>query len=289
MKIKRSKGEKIFDVFNFILMTIVGLLMFYTFWNQICISLSKPELAIKGGLFLIPKGFSLSAYKAVLKFKEIWIGYKNTLFITVVGTALSVFTTSLLAYPLSRKYLPGKKFFNIFIVITMLFSGGIIPTYLVVRGMGLLDSLWSLILPTMIVGFNVIIVRNFFSNIPDSLEESAKIDGASDFTIFLKIILPLSKPVLATITLWVAVRIWNEYFHGLIYLGDRNKYTLQLVLRDIVTTSDPQDIMDADDLVAIPETLKAASIMVVTIPILVVYPFVQKYFVQGVMVGSVKG
>lgn len=289
MKIKRSKGEKVFDVFNFVFMTIVGLLMLYTFWNQICISLSKPELAIKGGLFLIPKGFSISAYKAVLKFKEIWIGYKNTLFITIVGTALAVFTTSLFAYPLSRKYLPGKKFFNIFIVVTMLFSGGIIPTYLVVRGMGLLDSLWSLILPTMIGGFNVIIMRNFFSNIPDSLEESAKIDGASDFTIFMRIILPLSKPVLATITLWVAVRIWNEYFHGLVYLNDRNKYTLQLVLRDIVTTSDPQDIMDADDLTAIPETLKAASIMVVTIPILVVYPFIQKYFVKGVMVGSVKG
>lgn len=289
--IKRSKSEKIFDKFNIMLMFLISIVMLYGFWNQIMVSISDPQLALSGGLFLLPKGLNFGAYKTVFTSPNIWQGYMNTLIVTITGTVLGVLITALFAYPLSRKSLPARRLINFLVVFTMLFNGGMIPTFLVVKATGLLNSRWALIIPGLISGFNVIIMRNFFSNIPESLEESARIDGASDFTIFFRIILPLSKPVMATVALWVSVHHWNDFFHALIYLRDRALFPLQMILREIINATSPDEIleMNEDDLYVVPETIKAASIMVATVPILCVYPFIQKYFVKGVMLGSVKG
>lgn len=288
---KETKGEKAFNIVNNGILLIIGLIMIYGFWNQICVSFSEPTKAMAGGFFLIPKGFSTVAYESVLTSSHIWRGYSNTIFITIVGTLLSVTVTALMAYPLSKDYVPGTKVINFLLVFTMLFSGGMIPTYLTVRAVGLLNTRWALIVPMLLNAYNVIIMKNFFMNISPSLEESAKIDGASEYTVFVKIILPLSKPVLATITLWVSVAYWNDFFNAMMFLRERALYPLQLVLKEIINASSPDKFMeiDEDSLFATPETIKAASAMVAAIPILAVYPFIQKYFAKGVMLGSVKG
>lgn len=289
--IKRNKSEVIFDRINIIFMFILSIFMLYGFWNQINVSISNPQLALSGGMFLIPKGFSLEAYKSVFRSAYIWTGYANTLIVTIVGTFFGVFVTALFAYPLSRKSLPGRKFFNILVVGTMLFNGGMIPTYLIVKSTGLLNTRLALIIPALIGGFNVIIMRNFFSNVPEALEESARIDGANDFYIFFRIILPLSKPVMATVALWISVAHWNNFFSAMIYLRDRNLFPLQMILKEIINAANIDEMLEIseDDLYVVPETIKAASIMVATVPILFVYPFIQKYFVKGIMLGSVKG
>lgn len=287
---RRTKGEIAFDLANTLFFAFFSLMMLYPFVYVINLSLSGAKAAMGGGFFVVPKEISWASYRTVLTSQAIWVGYANTLFVAIVGTSLMVTVTSLTAYPLSKRSLPGRTVLTFLVVFTMLFNGGLIPTYLVVRATGLVNTRMALIVPLLVSGFNVVILRNFFANIPDEIEESARMDGAQDFTIFFRIIIPLSKPVLATVTLWVAVQLWNDFFSCLIYIQDRSKYVAQIVLRRIVMSATPDELLDLQDADSVlPQTVKAAAIMVVTFPILCFYPFLQKYFVKGVMIGSLKG
>lgn len=286
----KDKSERRILTINAMLVILLSIVMIYPFWYQICLSLSDAVLARQGGAFVIPRGFSLNAYKTVLSSSAMGYGFKNTLFVTLAGTVLSLIFTATTAYPLSRQDLPMRKLFNLMVVFTFIFSGGMIPTFLVVRDMGLLNSPWSLILPVLIASYNVMIMRNFFANIPAEVQESAYIDGAGDIRIFISLILPLSAPVMATVGLWLAVGYWNNYFNAILYISQREMRVLQQILMEIINSSRADDVLNVENAAGItPETVKAASIMVISIPILCVYPFLQKFFVKGVMVGAVKG
>lgn len=286
--IKKTISEKIFDVFNTVLLVLVAAATLYPIWHEICLSFSSLEEAMRGGIFLWPRNFTAAAYNSVLGSDYIWLAYGNTIFVTIVGTALSVLLTAMTAYPLAKKDLPGKNAIVSFVLFTMLFSGGMIPTYLLVKELGLINSLWALIIPGVVSAYNTFIMRNFFSTIPAELEESAFMDGANPIRIFFSIILPLSTPVLATIALWVAVGKWNDFFNALIYLNERSKYTLSLLLREIING---QEIarMTGEITESSTESVVGATIVVAVVPILCVYPFLQKYFVKGVLIGSIKG
>lgn len=262
---------------------------------MLAVSFSTPTEAIRPGLHLFPLEFSLDAYKNAFSSNQIWVGFGNTIFRTVVGTILALVFMSLTAYPLSKKYLPHRTFFTLLIVFTMFFQGGLIPTYLLIKEVGLMDSrlVYVLAPPFFISTFSLLILRNFFMQIPAELEESAKMDGASDIKILFSIILPLSKPILATVGLWMAVNQWNSWFDGLLYIQDTDKMVLQTYLRRLVIENNTQEMQAMMDQTGgqdvVPESIKAATIMLATIPILVVYPFLQKYFTKGIFIGSVKG
>lgn len=268
-----------------------AILSFIPFYYAIMASLSNPKLISEGEFLLWPRDFTLAAYKRILQNKRFIISFKNSVFKTVVGVALNLAMQASMAFALSRKYLVGRKFFMIFCIFSMMFNPGIIPTYLVVKDLGLVDSIWSLILPCCISTWNIILLRNFFEGIPDSLEESARIDGANDLHIFVRIILPLSKPSIATIGLFCAVTHWNSFMDAVIYINDETKSVLQVFLQNILVQlesaymfGDPLLLTDVSSL-----SLRTASVVVVTIPIVIFYPFIQKYFVKGIMVGAVKG
>lgn len=285
---KISRNEKIFDKFNIILLLAIAMLTLYPLWREISLSLSSMTEAMKGGAFLYPKEFTLSAYKSVFSGDYLWLAYKNTIFTTVVGTSLSVLFTSMIAYSLSKSNLPGKKIILTLVIFTMLFSGGLIPTYLVVKNLHLINSLWSLVLIDMITAYNTFIMLSFFRSIPKEIEESAFIDGANPIVTFFYIVLPLSKPVLATIALWVGVALWNNFFNAMIYLNDTSKFTLQLLLRNIISGQEMMK-MTGEIVNSSTESVIGATIVLSILPIICVYPFLQKYFVTGVMIGSVKG
>ncbi|MCT4542147.1 MAG: carbohydrate ABC transporter permease [Vallitalea sp.] len=276
-----------FKIFNYTFFVIIGLLMFYPFWYVLMYSLSDPTKVTLNNLYLIPNGFTLNTYAVAFKKSIIYTGFLNSIIVTLVATLLSMFLSVITAYPLSREHLKGKKFFFWMIMVTMLFNGGLIPTYLTVKSYGLIDTLGSLIFPKAIIVYNLLIVMKFFKNVPESLIESARIDGCSEIGILFKIVLPLSKSVLATVGLFYAVTNWNAFLPGMMYLNDRTKWTLQVVLRDMLdqTTS----AIDTDDIFTSPENFKMATVMISVVPILCVYPFLQKYFTKGVMLGSVKG
>ena len=266
------------------------------FWHLLNLSLSPSYIATKGGLLLYPKDATLDNYAKVIGNRYIWLGYKNTIIRTVIGTVLQLFFTSMGAYVLSKKFFPHRTFWTLFIVFTMFFSGGLIPNYLLVKELGLLNTYTSMILPGLISAYNMVIIRNYFLSIPEDIEESCLIDGAGLFRIFLQFILPLSKPILATVALWLAVGHWNSWFDVLIYISDDTKFTLQIVLRRIILTGS-KEILDTSaaanaaemESIVSSEGLKAACIYVTTLPILCAYPFVQKFFVKGIMIGSLKG
>ncbi len=266
------------------------------FWHLLNLSFSPSYIATKGGLLLYPKDATLDNYAKVIGNRYIWLGYKNTLIRTVIGTVVQLFFTSMGAYVLSKKFFPHRTFWTLFIVFTMFFSGGLIPNYLLVKQLGLLNTYSSMILPGLISAYNMVIIRNYFQSIPEDIEESCLIDGAGRFRIFLQFILPLSKPILATVALWLAVGHWNSWFDVLIYISDDTKFTLQIVLRRIILTGS-KEILDTSaaasaaqtESVVSSEGLKAACIYVTTLPILCAYPFVQKFFVKGIMIGSLKG
>ena len=295
MKIKVSPAQRIFDIFNVLFMLLLVCVMAYPIWHVIIASISNNnDLIGHIGPLIKPLGFSFNAYKLMMKNPMILKGYMNTIFIVVAGTALNVFFTALAAYFLSRKNVYWQKYIMVLIIITMYFSGGLIPSYLLIsQTLHLNNSYWALILPGLINTYNLIIMRTSFESIPISLEESAKIDGASHWLILFKIILPLSKAILAVMCLYYAVGHWNAWFNASIYIKDRNKYPLQLVLREILIMNDTnvmtQGAGDASDTMSIAETVKYAVIVVATLPILCLYPFLQKHFVKGVMIGSVKG
>ncbi len=288
---KRTKGELIFQIFNYMILTFLALITVYPLIYTLSMSFSTAAEAAKSGFHLYPKNISVEAYNIVLKDSRILTGYFNTIFRTVVGTTVALLVTSLYAYATSLKSTPGRRFFNTYILITMIFSVGQIPAYLCIKDLGLYDSVWVYILPNMIVAYNTIVARSFFQSIPDSLRESAKIDGAGEFRIFFQIIVPLSKAIIMTLLLWIAVFHWNQWYDSMMYITNPDKHVVQLVLQSILQESSTSSLAGENTAVAdyTPATVRAATIVVVIIPILAVYPFIQKYFIKGVMLGAVKG
>lgn len=295
MKIKRSLGSKIFDTANVIIMLILSFIMFYPLWYVLVASLSNNNfLMTHRGLLFWPLESNLASYKMVFKNPMIFSGFANTVFIVITATTLNIILTALGAYFLSRKNVLWSRPIMFIIIFTMYFNGGIVPTYLLVtKYLNMYDSFLSLILPTAISTYNLIIMRSSFASIPISLEESAKLDGANHFTILFKIVLPLSKPIIAVLVLYYAVAHWNSWFQACMYITSREKYPLQLVLREILINNDTSSMSMGGgglaDEASIGETIKYATIVISTIPILCVYPFLQKYFVKGIMIGSLKG
>lgn len=288
MKIKKTLGDKIFDLCNVLFFIAFAAVTFYPFLHQLSISLSEKSRAMSGGFFFYPRGFTIAAYRFVLQSNYIFLAFKNSIIITVGGVLLCLVVCSSYAYIMSKRDLPGYKFWNFIVIFSILFSGGLIPEYLVVRSLGLTDNLLALILLGAITPFNIVIIKNFFQNLPKSLEESAIIDGARPLKIFTNIVLPLSKPVLATISIWVAVSQWNNFMRGLMYLPSRHNYILPVLIRDIVIGQSDLAVMEVQSETT-GETVTAATIIVALVPILMVYPFLQKHFTKGIMLGAVKG
>jgi len=288
-KLHNTQAGRIFDIFNHLILFIVGLVTFIPFVYVVAGSFAtEAELATRP-FFLIPKEFTLNAYEYIFSTTTFLRSISVSVLITVLGTLVSLSLTLTMAYPLSQKHLGGRNLFLNLVIFTMVFSGGMIPTYVVVKNLGLLDSIWALILPVAINPFNLIIVKSFFENMPEELEEAAKIDGCSDIGVFWRIILPLSKPVIATFTLFYAVAYWNDYFNALLYISDSAKWPIQLLLQQIMMVAN-MDFGEVDMLVDPPEeSLKLAVVVVASMPIMVFYPFLQKHFAKGVMLGSVKG
>ncbi|WNQ11078.1 carbohydrate ABC transporter permease [Paenibacillus aurantius] len=293
MTTRYGAGDWIFTILVHTVLILLVIVTLYPLLYVIFASLSDAgQLISHKGLLMKPLGFSLDAYKSVFDNPAILKGYRNTLFILVCGVTLNLLVTSLGAYVLSRKNVLWNKVFIFVIVLTMFFSGGLIPLYLVVKGVGLIDSLWATIIPFTVNTFNLIIMRTAFQAVPESLEESAKMDGANHFTILFKIIIPLSMPVIAVMILYYSVEKWNGWFYASIFLKDRELFPLQLILREILIANNTDTMSSgaaAAEQFQIGETIKYATIMVASVPILVLYPFVQKYFVKGVMIGAVKG
>lgn len=283
----------IFTVLKVIFLLFVLVLTLYPFIYMISVSVSKNIYVMRNEIKLLPKGFNLKMYKIVLRDPRILRAYLNTIIYVVTGTAISLSTTCAAAYALSKpEKLLFHKFFSIMIVITMFFGGGMIPTYLTVRMLGLYNTMWAVILPPAVSAWNLLVMKSFFINFPKEIEESGTIDGLNDLGVFWYLVLPLSKAVLASIGLFYAVGLWNSFFGPFIYLKDQAKHPLQVILRDIVLAGANIDLEVAsgsgDDLV-VEDSIKFATIIVSVIPIIVVYPFLQKYFVEGVMIGSIKG
>lgn len=293
MVIKRSRLEVLFDIFNDAMMLALILVTLYPFLYVAFASISNPSILVSHrGLLLAPLGFEPGAYGMVLRNPMIAAGYVNTLFYVSAGTCINLLMTAIGAYILSRRGYFWRNTFMFLIVFTMIFNGGLVPFYLTIKQLGLSDSRWALIFPVAINTYNLIIMRTSFAAIPDSMEESAKMDGANDFTVLFRIILPLSMPVVAVMVLFYGVYHWNAWFNAMIFLRKRELFPLQLILREILISSNT-DSMTTDvgglDKELVGETVKYATIMVATLPILFVYPFLQKYFVKGIMIGALKG
>lgn len=291
---KSTFGENLFDILDILLMLVFVVIILYPILNLFATSVSDDGPILRGEVTFYPKGFDLEGYKLIMTNPHILRSFWNSIVVSLTGCVCSLLTTSLAAYPLAFSDFYGKKVYNMMVLITMWFSGGIIPTYMVVRTLGLIDKLPVLVLVPLIGAYNVIILSSFFRSIPASLHESAVLDGANDFTVLFRIVLPLSKPALATVALWIIVRHWNDFMSPLMYLTDFNKYTMQLVLRDIVLTSSSSmyDLMaqtSEGGVAAISEQLKSAVLTFSMVPMLILYPFLQKYFTKGIMIGAVKG
>lgn len=292
---RKSKVDVLFDVINYSLLTVGMLLILYPLYFVLIASVSDPNQIYSGDVWLYPEGFTLDGYKRIFNDSAIWIGYGNSLLYASVGTAFSVILILLAAYPLSRKDLIGRNVFMWFFMLTMFFGGGLIPTYLLIKDLGMLNSIWAMVVPGAAGVFNIIIVRTFFeSSIPDEMREAAFIDGSSNTKFFLSMVLPLSKPIIAVMVLYHVVGFWNGFFDALIYLSDQAKYPLQLVLRNIlvqnqVNSSMMVDIASYSAKLRATELIKYGVIIVASLPLLVLYPFLQKYFVKGAMIGSIKG
>ncbi len=292
--LKRSKGEKIFAIFNYTGMVLLSLIFLIPVWHVLMGSLSDPlKISAHSGIILYPLGdVTLGGYGLVMQNNSIVRSYANTLLIVVSATALGTFLTILASYVMSVRGLYWKKPINFLVTFTMIFNGGLIPTYMVVRNLNMLDTYWSLIIPGCCVAYNIILMRTSFSQIPDALSEAATIDGAGHFRILFQIILPVSKAIIAVIVLFYAIQQWNAWFNASIYIQNRDLYPLQLTLREIVLQSSENSIVanaDGETVDIYRPLIKYCSIMVSIIPMMIVYPFVQKYFVTGVMIGSVKG
>lgn len=289
--LKDGKGERVFNIFNHALLLLLAAATLFPFLHVFAQSLSSETAVISGQVGLVPVGIQLGTYKYVMGNRQFINSFTVSVAITLIGTIGAMIVTTFAAYALSKPSLPGRSFFLVCFIFAMLFYGGIIPNYLLMRSLGLLDSIWVLILPAMVNVFNLLIIKNFFEGIPESLEEAARIDGASTFSILFRIVLPISLPVLATVSLFYAVGYWNDFFRAMIYISKPELKPLQLYLYEIVThTQRPLTDIPVDSAMNLtPAAVRSATIMATTIPILVVYPFLQKYFVKGIVVGSVKG
>lgn len=287
-----SLGSRVFDTLNYVFLILFALLTVLPFVYILSSSFSVAEELVKGEFLLFPKKLSLLAYEYIFSTSTLPRSLLNSVYITVVGTLFNMTLTVLMAYPLARKTLRFRSKILAGVIFTMLFSGGMIPTFIVVKNLGLINSYWALIMPGAISAFNLIVMKNFFQQIPEGLEESAKIDGCNDMMILIRIVLPLSLPAIATFSLFYAVNYWNAYFNSILYLNDSSKWPIQVLLRQIVILSNGGigDTSQFPDTVIIPpKSIQMATIVVATLPILAVYPFLQRYFVKGVMLGSVKG
>ncbi|WP_312029461.1 carbohydrate ABC transporter permease [Paenibacillus sedimenti] len=290
---RTNLSEKWFDLTIYVLLTMLMIVTLYPLLHVAFASVSDGNALIAHrGLLLRPLGFDFAAYKKVFESGEMLRGYRNTMFIVVAGVVLNLLFTALGAYVLSRKNVLWNKAFMMIIMFTMFFSGGLIPFYLIVKGIGLYNSLWATVIPFMVNTFNMIVMRTAFQGVPVSLEESAKIDGANHWVILFRIIIPLSLPVMAVMGMFYAVEKWNGWFYASIFLKDRELYPLQILLREILILNSTDTITSnsgVGEQLQVGETVKYATIMVATLPILAVYPFIQKYFVKGVMIGALKG
>lgn len=289
---RETRGDKIFRWVVAIILLFVNVIMLYPFILVISLSISDPQAVLRGEVTFLPKGFSTQSYEKMITTPNFWLSYKNTIFYAISHTLITLALTSLTAFPLSVMKFRSRKYLNLYYMITMFVYGGMIPTFLVIRSLHMIDTFWAMILPGALSAYNIMIFRSFFQGIPDSLHESAYIDGANDWRVLFSIILPLSKPVLATIALFTMVRKWNDFFSALLYLNTPSKYPLQMVLRNILTGAEQLDKdMGFEDFAnrSVTESLKAASIIITTLPVICIYPFIQRYFVKGVMIGSVKG
>jgi putative aldouronate transport system permease protein len=286
LKIKQSAASRIFDTLNYTVMILLMIVMIYPLVYVFSASISDNALVSSGDVLLLPKKVTLVAYKQLAANSDLWISYWNTIRYTVVHVILTLITTAAMAYPLAKKWLPGRKLILMMAAFTLLFSGGMIPTFLVVQKLGMLNSIWAIVLPSMISTWYLFIMRTFFEALPEELEDAATIDGCSSLQVLWRVVMPLSMPVMATIGLFTAVNQWNAFFDALIYLNDRSMYPLQIMLRNILVAG--TTIQGEGDM-SLLQTMKYAIIMMATLPILCVYPFIQKYFVQGTMIGGIKG
>ena len=294
MKMKKSLGGKIFDVCNYVFLLLLAISTIYPFLFVLASSLSDPYLLNKHyGLLLFPRGFTLRGYELTLRNPDILLGYRNTIIYVSFGTLINIVMTSMGAYVLSRRRVAWVKYFMVLIVITIFFNGGLIPTFILIRSLGMLNMIWAMVVPGAIAVWNLIVMRTSFMAIPESLSESAKMDGANDFTIFIRIILPISMPVVAVMILFYAVGHWNSWFNAVVFLRNRRLFPLQLFLREFLIENREQQMVAQSleinlDLVY-KKLLRYTTIMVATLPILFAYPFLQRYFVKGVMIGALKG
>ncbi|CAM3546654.1 carbohydrate ABC transporter permease [Marinicrinis lubricantis] len=284
-------GSILWNVLIYSGLALAALLMVYPFWELFITSISPAEEASKVGLKLFPRGFTLEAYRITLDSSLLWQAYLNTIFRTVVGTGLSVVLYFCTAYPLAKKFLPARNTLTMFYLIPMFFSGGLIPSFLLVQSLGLYDTIWALIVPSLFSTFHILVMRNFLMALPESLEESAMVDGAGFFTILFRIVIPLSMPILATSALWVGVDHWNSWFDAMIYTRSNDHIVLQLILRRVFIEKDNMGITDSlqGDEGIITKSMEAATVLVAIGPIILTYPFLQKYFVKGTLMGSLKG
>ena len=297
VSVSQTRGDKVFGVINAIFIVFITIITLYPLIYVCSASISSPASVTSGRMWLWPTDITLEGYKRILKNSEIWMGYVNTIFYTVVNVAISLAVTLPAAYALTVKSLPGRKFIVFVFSVTMFFSGGMIPLYVVCRNLGLVNTLWAVILPSATSMWYIILTRTFFqSTIPHELEEASEIDGCSVFATFLRIVIPLSAPIIAVIALYFGVGRWNSYFGEMIFLRDRSKFPLQLFLREIliVATFNQENASNADAItmaeqLRIASIIKYATMIVATLPVIAAYPFIQRYFVKGVMIGSIKG
>lgn len=285
----RSREDRVVGAVSNLILGLVIVVCLYPFLNIVAKSFSSEGPILAGEVYLLPVGFTTKAYEIVLGSARFWNAAASSVFVTVVGTVLNLVLTAFVAFALSRKNLPGQKLIAMLYIFTMLFGGGLIPTYLVVSSSGLYNTLWALIIPGLVSPFNLILMRNYFLTIPESLEESAKLDGAGHFVILFRIVIPLALPSIATIGLFCAVAYWNEYFSALIYINNRSIVPIQVYLREILLNAGSADLNNMDLMLQVAqEAVRGATVLAATVPILLVYPFLQKYYIQGMTVGAVK-
>ena len=294
--IKPTRGDRVFRICSLIMLTIIMIVLFYPLYFVVVASFTNPLELFSNPLLLYPKGFTLSSYNLAFENSEIWSGYWNSLVYTILGTIINLTMTILGAYPLSRKDFVGRGFLTFFYSFTMFFGGGLIPYFLVLKQIGLINNLWTMIIPGAVSVYNMVIMRTYFTtNVPTELEEAARIDGCTNFKLLLKIVLPLSGPIIAVLSLYYGIGHWNDFFHAMIFLNDRSRFPLQLVLREILLKNELASMMEivTDDQYSQRMMdqlcLKYVVIVVATLPIFIIYPLLQKFFNKGILVGALKG
>ncbi|MBO9610344.1 MAG: carbohydrate ABC transporter permease [Paenibacillaceae bacterium] len=293
-RLQKSKADKIVDGTLYVILGLLALATLFPLYYVFVMSVTPfVEVLRHGGFVIFPSKLTLGAYREIAGSPRIPRALGVSVMVTAIGTALNLLVTTLLAYPLSKRFVPGRNAILLALVFTMLFSGGIIPTYLVVRGIGLYDTIWAMIVPGMVSTFNLLVMKTYFENLPVELEDAAKVDGCGDITTLYRIVLPLSLPIMATLGLFYGVTNWNDYFKGIMYLTDRTLYPIQVVLRNMIqspnVSQELQVVNMAEYAQLPPETVKMATVVVAILPILAVYPFLQKYFVRGMLIGAIKG